>query len=353
MGSAPIPGWYHDPDRAGWLRRWDGSGWVDEWMEAPTATAWPEDPVVHQPAPPPSSNVRPRRKRRWVIAVAVGSALAGLAGAIGVTWAVTADGSSDQQAQDRAEATVASEDESDPDGGRLIDRCGESNLLEIPGTDVSIEPMTLEQERRAGTDVRAAVAEAYTTSDDSATQSTLDGLLAEIRAGDSAIPFTVTLLDSNEVNAFAIPGGDLFFTTEIASMMTDDELAFVMGHEVAHVTCRHLAKQFEREALVMAGVDALMGTDIDSGRLYAEAAADVLNDVAGLSFSRDDETQADVVALDLLVDADRPLDAGPSALRVLQGLEGAVEPSALDVFLSTHPPTAQRIERLEAEIAER
>jgi len=243
---------------------------------------------------------------------------------------------------------------SDPDsGGRLIERCGESALLEIPGTGVSIEPMTLEQEQAVGADVRISVFEFYVASNDLATQSTLDDLLAEIQPVGSVVPFTVTLLESDEVNAFAIPGGDLFFTTGITSLMTNDELAFVMGHEIAHVACRHLAQQFERDALVAAGVDALLGTELDAERLYADAAADTLTDLAGLGFSREDETQSDVVALDLLTDAARPLDAGPSALRVLQGLEGGVEPSVFEVFLSTHPPTADRIERLEEEIASR
>ena len=135
--------------------------------------------------------------------------------------------------------------------------------------------------------------------------------------------------------------------------MTEDDLAFVMAHEVGHVVCRHLAQQFERQALVIAGLDALLGSEIDTGRLYAEAAASVLTEVADLGFSRDDEGEADVAALDLLASAGRPLSAGPSALRVLQELEGNLEPSAIDVFFSTHPPTAERIERLEDEIAQR
>jgi len=236
---------------------------------------------------------------------------------------------------------------------RNLDQCAESELLKIPGTKVTIEPMTLEQERSAGVDVRSSVYAFYATSDDSATQATLNDLLTEITPAGSPIPFTVTLLESDEVNAFAIPGGDLFFTTGITSLMTNDELAFVMGHEVAHVACRHIAKQFERQALVVAGVDALLGTEPDMGRLDAAAASEVLSGLAGVSFSQADETQADLVALDLLADAGRPLEAGTSALRILQSLEGGVESSAIEVFLSTHPPTADRIERLGQEIAKR
>ena len=239
------------------------------------------------------------------------------------------------------------------DGTTLLDECGRSGMLTIPATDISIEPITLEQEESIGTETRSLVLEQYQVSGDIDTQALLERLLDEVRPGGTEIDFNVTLLDSAEVNAFAIPGGDLFFTSAITSLMDEDELAFVMGHEVGHVVCRHLAQQFEREALVLAGLDALLGSEIDTGRLYAEAAATVLKGIADLRFSREDELESDLVALELLYAAGRPLGAGPSALRALQNLEGSLEPSEIEIFFSTHPPTSQRIEQLEAEIAKR
>jgi predicted Zn-dependent protease len=239
------------------------------------------------------------------------------------------------------------------DSEAILDGCGQSELLAIPGTDISIEPMSLEQERSVGDETRSFVLQQYQISGDGDTQALLEDLLNDMRPANTEIDFTVTLLDSSEVNAFAIPGGDLFFTTAISSLMTEDELAFVMGHEVGHVVCRHLAQQFEREALLTAGLDALLGTEIDTGRLYAEAAATVLNDVADLGFSREDELESDMAALDLLEVASRPLSSGPAALRALQGSEADLEPNEIEVFFSTHPPTSERIEQLEAEIAQR
>ncbi len=183
---------------------------------------------------------------------------------------------------------------------------GDPTCSTIPGTDISIDPMSLDQERSVGSETRALVVQQYQVSGDGEAQALLDRLLDDVRPAGTAIDFNVTLLESNEVNAFAIPGGDLFFTTAISSLMTQDELAFVMGHEVGHVVCRHLAQQFEREALLTAGLDALLGTEIDTGRLYADAAADVLNDVADLGFSREDELESDLAALDLLADRGTP-----------------------------------------------
>ena len=360
VNANPIPGWYHDPDRPGWLRRWNGSHWVDEWSPAPMAMSPPSPPT-----PAESPMLRRRKLRPFVIAASLLAGLALVAAGVAV-WASsngpnidespTSGSISQSEPNSPSDESSGDDDRVADDGndaGALIDRCGRSDVLTIPGTDVSIEPISLDQERSIGADTRSLVLAQYQVSDDGDTQSLLDRLLDDVEPPQTGIDFVVTLLESDEVNAFAIPGGDLYFTSGITSLMTEDDLAFVMAHEVGHVVCRHLAQQFERQALVIAGLDALLGSEIDTGRLYAEAAASVLTEVADLGFSRDDEGEADVAALDLLASAGRPLSAGPSALRVLQELEGNLEPSAIDVFFSTHPPTAERIERLEDEISQR
>lgn len=359
MNVTPSPGWYDDPQRPGWLRRWNGWSWVDEWTPASAA--------IPPHAPPLDTNSQRANRMRRRSSIVAASLLVPLAlvSAGAAVWMQTGGTSSDDSrvsgsngqpdtGSDADEPSGGDEPASGQgDSGALVDRCGRSDLLTIPGTDISIEPMTLQQERTIGADTRLMVLEQYRVSSDGGTQVLLDGLLAEVEPAQTEIDFTVTLLDSSEVNAFAIPGGGLYFTSGITSLLTEDELAFVMGHEVGHVVCRHLAQQFEREGLVLVGLEALLGTEVDTGRLYAEAASSVLTDIADLGFSRDDELESDLAALDLLAEAGRPLDAGPSALRAIRDLEGNLEPTAIDVFFSTHPPTSERIERLEEEIAQR
>ena len=309
----------------------------------------------------PADSSRPRRKKLR----SVGAAASIIATVMLVAAGIAVWGRSDGRAADTSPSNERSEpgsgsDESAGGGSEraddsdaLVGRCGQSDFLTIPGTEISIDPVSPEQERSIGAETRSVVLEQYRVSGDEDTQAMLDRLLDELRPPGTDIDYVVTLLDSSEVNAFAIPGGDLFFTSAITSLMTEDELAFVMGHEVGHVACRHLAQQFEREALVIAGLDALLGTEIDTGRLYAEAAALILTDVADLRFSREDELESDLAALDLLAAAGRPLSAGPSALRALLEMEDDLEPTAVDIFFSTHPPTSERIDRLEDEIAQR
>ncbi len=126
-----------------------------------------------------------------------------------------------------------------------------------------------------------------------------------------------------------------------------------MGHEIAHVHCRHTAHEIERVAMVAAAANALLGTDLDAQDIYADAAGAAIADLASLSFSRGDERQADLASLDLLDAAGRPLEAAADALRRLTSLEGTYQPDRIDVLLSTHPPTQERVDTVEAAIATR
>lgn len=238
-------------------------------------------------------------------------------------------------------------------GSRLVDTCGESDLLSIPGTDISIEPLSSDQEIEIGESARADILGYYVAGEDAGTESMLTDLLDELQPASPHVPYSVTLLDSDEVNAFAIPGGGIFFTTSIVDLMSEDQLAFVMAHEISHVECRHIAHQIEREALAAAGLSAVLGQEIDPEDLYSNSASAALTSLATLGFSRDDESEADLAALDLLEAAGRPLGAAVGALEVLRDLEGGADPSTVEVLLSTHPGTQDRIEDLDDEIANR
>lgn len=171
--------------------------------------------------------------------------------------------------------------------------------------------------------------------------------------GARASDYNVTLLNSNVNNAFAIPGGYVYITRQLLALMNDEaELAFVMGHEVAHVAARHGQKRQNRAALsnVLAGVaGALTGSDL-IGR-----GAGVVAGLTTLGYSRDQERQADSLGVRYLANAGYDPDAATDSLAALGAQtslearlkgQGGAEPSK---WLSTHPPSGERVARMRTE----
>ena len=171
------------------------------------------------------------------------------------------------------------------------------------------------------------------------------------RPGD----YTVTLLNSNVNNAFAIPGGYVYVTRQLVALMNDEaELAFVMGHEVAHVAARHADKRAQRSGLAGLGA-AILG---------AVTGSSIIGNLAGtgaqlyaLDYSRDQETEADRLGVRYLASAGYDPAAGADILGALAAqtqLEGRLagqsgrEPAP---WFSTHPASADRIARVRRDAA--
>ncbi len=171
--------------------------------------------------------------------------------------------------------------------------------------------------------------------------------------GARAQDYTVTLLNSNVNNAFAIPGGYVYITRQLLALMNDEaELAFVMGHEVAHVAARHGQKRQSRAAMsnVLAGLaGVLTGSDL-IGR-----GAGIVAGLTTLGYSREQERQADSLGVRYLASAGYDPGAATDSLAALGAQtalearlkgQGGAEPSK---WLSTHPPSGERVERMRAE----
>ena len=167
--------------------------------------------------------------------------------------------------------------------------------------------------------------------------------------------YTVTLLNSNVNNAFAIPGGYVYVTRQLVALMNDEaELAFVLGHEVGHVAARHADKRAKRSGLAGLGA-AILG---------AVTGSSIIGDLAGtgaqlysLNDSRDQEREADSLGVRYLVRAGYDPDASGDILAELgaqTSLEGRLsgqggrEPAP---WLSTHPANAERVARIRKEAA--
>ncbi|WP_164156476.1 M48 family metalloprotease [Sandarakinorhabdus rubra] len=176
-----------------------------------------------------------------------------------------------------------------------------------------------------------------------------------VQSGGGAKPsdYNVTLLNSDVNNAFAIPGGYVYITRQLLALMNDEaELAFVMGHEVAHVAARHGQKRQNRAALsnVLAGLAGVL-----TGSNIVGQGAGMVAGLTTLGFSREQERQADSLGVRYLstagydpmaaVDSLAALGAQTALEARLQG-QGGAEPSK---WLSTHPPSTERVARMKSE----
>lgn len=155
----------------------------------------------------------------------------------------------------------------------------------------------------------------------------------------------INLIEANDINAFCMPGGKIAFFSGILTQLklTDDEVAVVMGHEMAHALREHGRQRLAKSGLTQAGariagigLAALLGIDPNLGDMAASGAANL----AVLKFSRDDETEADVVGLDIVARAGFDPRAG---IALWQKMAAVGNKGAPLQWLSTHPAGANRI----------
>ncbi|NVM89728.1 Zn-dependent protease with chaperone function [Variovorax sp. SG517] len=157
----------------------------------------------------------------------------------------------------------------------------------------------------------------------------------------------VNLIGSKQINAFCMPGGKIAFFTGILEQLklTDDEVAMVMGHEMAHALREHararLAKNAGTGAALSIGAQLLGWGQV--GDLAARAGTQLIT----LKFSRSDETEADLVGLELAARAGYDPKASVS---LWQKMATASKNQGGLSFLSTHPSGPDRIAKLEANL---
>ncbi|MBW7930477.1 MAG: M48 family metallopeptidase [Gammaproteobacteria bacterium] len=175
-----------------------------------------------------------------------------------------------------------------------------------------------------------------------------DAIIAELPEPYAYRNWELEIFDSEEVNAFALPGGHIgIYTGLLAVAGNQDQLAAVIGHEIAHVTEQHALKRYNREAATRIGVT---GVAIATGT--GQAGADLLGMATSLGlslpFSRGEESEADTVGLHYMAAAG--FDPRQS-VALWQSMEknSKLRPPEL---LSTHPSSEHRISDLIAELPE-
>ncbi|MPN00128.1 Beta-barrel assembly-enhancing protease [bioreactor metagenome] len=157
----------------------------------------------------------------------------------------------------------------------------------------------------------------------------------------------VNLIGSKQINAFCMPGGKIAFFTAILDQLklTDAEVAMVMGHEMAHALREHSRARLAKTQATNLGISlgaALLGLG-DMGR----AAANLGSQLLTLKFSRSDETDADLVGLELAARAGYDPQA---SITLWQKMGKATGQQGLQ-FLSTHPSGPNRIKELEQNVS--
>ncbi len=156
----------------------------------------------------------------------------------------------------------------------------------------------------------------------------------------------INIIDSpGTINAFCMPGGKIAFFTGILDKLklTDDEVAMIMGHEIAHALREHARERAAKQAITNIGA---VGVAIVTGSQSAGQLASMGGDLLGRRFSRGDETEADLIGLELSARAAYDPRAGVTLWQKMATASKGAPPQ----WLSTHPSNDTRIKTIEANL---
>src|SRR5262250_422217 len=173
-----------------------------------------------------------------------------------------------------------------------------------------------------------------------------------VRNSDAKVPFTIKVIDSDEVNAFALPGGFFYVNSGlILRAQEESELAGVMAHEISHVVARHGTKQATKgEMMQLATIPLiLLGPGGWAGYGIYEA-LQLAIPLTFLKFSRDAEREADFLGIQYMYKAGYDPNSYVTFFERIQADEKR-RPGTIPKFFSTHPPTPERIADAQKEIA--
>ena len=168
------------------------------------------------------------------------------------------------------------------------------------------------------------------------------GLIDHVEPVYLDLPWEFFVLDSDQINAFALPGGKVFITMGLLSKLSSEgQLAGVLGHEIGHVTARHVDERISHSMTVQ-GLLLVLDFSVESG------AATIVGGLAGnsylLSFNRDQETEADELGLTYMT---RSYYDPYGMMEVQEILKEAAGKNRSIEFLSTHPHPETRIRNLD------
>ena len=164
------------------------------------------------------------------------------------------------------------------------------------------------------------------------------------------IVYSFYVLDSNDFNAISVPGGSIYVYKGLLEALNDDELAFVLGHEVGHLAARHAIKNIQANMayslliqIALTGISQNTGVETQS----VSQGVNAIYNLIELGFSRKDEFEADRLGMNYALRAGFPPKASLSALGKIKTQEGESSSGRIMGYLRTHPYTDDRIKALE------
>ena len=162
------------------------------------------------------------------------------------------------------------------------------------------------------------------------------------------IAYHFVVIDKDEINAFALPGGYIYVYTGLMKDIDDEsQLAAVIAHEVGHVTARHSTERLTALYGYQFLVSLILGENPNG---YAKLVTDMVSTGGFLRYSRANEYEADELGANYLYATGYDPNGMIELMGKLRKMETS-EPSQLEVWLATHPPTGERLSKIETEIA--
>jgi beta-barrel assembly-enhancing protease len=173
-----------------------------------------------------------------------------------------------------------------------------------------------------------------------------------VRNSDAKVPFTIKVIDSDEVNAFALPGGFFYVNSGLILRAQEEaELAGVMAHEIAHVAARHGTKSATKgDIMQLASIPAMIFLPYGWAGYGIYEGMNLAIPLTFLKFSRDNEREADFLGLQYMYKAGYDPNAFVTFFERIEA-DDKRRPGTIPKVFSTHPPTPDRIEASQQEIA--
>lgn len=234
--------------------------------------------------------------------------------------------------------------------------------LLLMGTSCTVNPVTgkkelslipASQEKSLGEQADAEIRSQYGLVEESKVTKYVEGVGKAIvtHTHRPELDYRFAILDSPVVNAFAVPGGYVYVTRGILALMSSEaELATVIGHELGHISARHSLRRLSQMILVQTGL-ALIGS-LEKRLAEIAALASVGMQLLFLKYSRDDEYQADGLGVEYARKAGWSPNYMVDFFTALEKLGDLSGGKPLPGFLSTHPLTKDRIEKVKAMLTE-
>jgi predicted Zn-dependent protease len=213
-----------------------------------------------------------------------------------------------------------------------------------------INIITSDEEAKMGLELSSEVAKQYEIYNNEAVTAYVQGVGNRIvqHCDRRDIEYHFAVIAKDELNAFAMPGGYVYVYTGLMKDVNDEaQLAAVIAHEVGHVAARHATERLTAMYGYQFVVGLILGENPNS---YAKLVSDMMSAGGFLAYSRANEYEADRLGVKYLYAAGYDPQGMVELMGVLKSMESH-EPSKLEVMLATHPPTGERLARVETEVA--